>query len=332
MVEDIVTDLKKTAAAVAGETVVGIVGLGDMGAAIAKSILRGGFKLLAFDLRRQAVENLVALGAHAADSLQTLAQQCDVVCVVVVNDEQVNSVVGELFHTPGRMHTVIVSSTVLPSTMVDLAEKGREFNRHLIDAPVAGGGEKAALGLITVLAGGEQADVEWCWPILGAFGKNLFHVGPVGAGSAGKLVNNVLSLGGNILQLEAMQLAVAYGISEDMATTFLAVSGGDSRGIRTWGRLERSRRGHTLSESGAIYEFCAKDVKSAAIAAGQRNISLPVTAGIGAMMVEKLKARDKAVEAAGLATPVPRCTICDHELAAPYRQAGVHPECTSLLD
>jgi 3-hydroxyisobutyrate dehydrogenase len=197
----------------------------------------------------------------------------------------------------------------------------------LIDAPVSGGAEKASAGTITVLIGGDEAAVQRCWRIFESFGRGLFHLGPVGAGSAAKLVNNLLSLGGNMLILEAMQLADAYGLSEDVVTEFVTLGTGDSRNIHTWGRIDRARRGHTLAGTPALYEIFSKDVKAAAVAAGQRGVMLPIAAAIGAMMAEKLKARDQLLEARGLTAPLPRCTICGHELASPYRKAGVHPEC-----
>jgi 3-hydroxyisobutyrate dehydrogenase-like beta-hydroxyacid dehydrogenase len=307
-------------------TTVGLVGLGDMGAAIASAIVRT-FPLVAFDLRKEAVDKLVALGASRAESVRALTDQCEVIVLVVVDDKQVNQVVGELLRHPGKTHTIIVSSTVLPSTVVALREQARQAGLDLIDAPVSGGAEKASAGTITVLIGGEQAAVKRCWRILESFGGNLFHLGPVGAGSAAKLVNNLLSLGGNMLILEAMQLAEAYGMSEDAVIEFITLGTGDSRNIHTWGRIDRARRGHTLAGTPALYEVFSKDVKLAAVAAGQRGVMLPIAAAIGAMMAEKLKARDQYVEAHGLTAPLPRCTICNHELASPYRKAGVHPEC-----
>jgi 3-hydroxyisobutyrate dehydrogenase-like beta-hydroxyacid dehydrogenase len=307
-------------------TIVGIVGLGDMGAAIAASIVRT-FRVIAFDLRAQAIDKVVALGARGASSLRALADQCDVLIVVVVDDAQVRQVVGELLRHPGKLHTIIVSSTILPSTVISLSEQAGKVGLDFIDAPVSGGAEKASRGIITVLIGGGQVPVRRCWRILESFGKDLFHIGPVGAGSAAKLVNNLVSLGGNMLTLEAMQLADAYGISEDAVTKFVTVSAGDSRGIRTWGRMDRARRSHTLAGTPALYEVFSKDVKAAALAAGQRGVVLPIAASIGAMMGEKLKARDQRLEAGGLTAPIPRCSMCNQELAAPYRDAGVHPEC-----
>src|SRR6202047_4319480 len=270
-------------------TTVGIVGLGDMGAAIASSIVRT-FPVIAFDLRKEAVDKLIALGARRADSVQALADQCEVIVLVVVDDKQGNQVVSELLRHPGKLHTIIVSSTVLPSTVIALSEQAGKVGLDLIDAPVSGGPEKASRGIITVLIGGGQTPVRRCWRILESFGKGLFHLGPVGAGSAAKLVNNLLSLGGNMLILEAMQLADAYGISEDAVTEFVTVSAGDSRNIRTWGRMDRARRSHTLAGTPALYDVFSKDVKAAALAAGQRGVVLPIAASIGAMMGGERKA------------------------------------------
>jgi 3-hydroxyisobutyrate dehydrogenase-like beta-hydroxyacid dehydrogenase len=307
-------------------TFVGMIGIGDMGAALAVSLMRT-YSLVVFDLRAEAVQRMVTLGARAADSLEALSNQCEVVIVVVVDDKQVNQVVGDLLRHPGKIHTIIVGSTVLPTTVIALGEQARALGVDLIDAPVTGGAEKASRGIITVLIGGDEGPVQRCRPIFQAFGKGLFHIGPVGAGSAGKLVNNLLSLGGNMLIQEGMQLARAYGISEEAVTEFVAVGTGDSRSIHTWGLRDRARRSHHLGGTDAIYEIFSKDVKSAALAAGLRGVTLPIAATIGATMVEQAKARDKYLLENGLTAPIPRCTMCGQELALPYRKAGVHPEC-----
>ena len=307
-------------------TVVGLVGLGDMGAAIATSVVRS-FPLAVYDLRPEPVERLVALGAKRAESLKALADECDVVIVVVLSDAQVDNVIGQLLEHTGKIHTIIISSSVLPSTALALGEKAHKVGLDLIEAPVSGGAEKATRGILTLLVGGDDGPVQRCWPILEAYGENLFNIGPLGAGSAGKLVNNLLSLGGNILVLEAMELAGLYGISEEKVTEFVSTGTGDSKIIRTWGRLDRARRGHTLAGTPALYEAFSKDVKAAAKAAGLRGGVLPITAGIGAMMGEKMQARDKFLDAAGMTGDIPRCRECGMELASPFRKAGVHPEC-----
>src|SRR5260370_23509814 len=203
-------------------TVVGMIGIGDMGAALAGSIMRS-YSLVVFDLRAEAIQKMVTLGARAAGSLEELSDQCDVVIVVVVNDKQVNQVVGDLLRHPGKIHTIIVSSTVLPTTVLALAEQARAIGVDLIDAPVSGGAEKASRGIITVLIGGDEEPLQRCWPIFQSFGKGLFHIGPVGSGSAGKLVNNLLGLGGNTLILHGNPLARADVLSVRGGTAVVTV-------------------------------------------------------------------------------------------------------------
>ncbi|WP_176593969.1 NAD(P)-dependent oxidoreductase [Sphingobium sp. EM0848] len=309
---------------------VGMIGLGDMGAAIASAILGKGFPMVVYDLRPEAVDALVAKGARGAASVEALAADCDTAILVVVDDAQVRQVVGQLLARPGSLKSIIVSATVLPGTVSDLAEEAAKQGIALLDAPVTGGAEKASRGIITILVGASAEAMAQCRPVFEAFGANIFHLGPPGAGSAAKLVNNLLSIGGNILLLEAMDLARAYGITEDAVTEFVSTGAGDSRGLRTWGRLDRARRSHTLAGTPEIYEIFAKDVRVAAKAAGARGVTLPVAAGIGMMIGQKFRERDKFLADNDMLGPIPTCRICGQELAAPFRAAGTHPECTSL--
>jgi len=139
-----------------GDIIVGLVGIGDMGAGIAAAVLRH-YPLVANDLRQEAVDKIVAKGARSAASLEALADQCQVAIVVVVTDDQVNQVVGEFLKHPGRLQTIIISSTILPSTVVALEAQARKIGLDIVDAPVSGGAEKAESGIITILVGGSSA-------------------------------------------------------------------------------------------------------------------------------------------------------------------------------
>jgi 3-hydroxyisobutyrate dehydrogenase-like beta-hydroxyacid dehydrogenase len=315
----------------AGSPVVGVIGLGDMGAAIAAAVLQK-FPLVAFDIRQAAVDKLAAAGAQTARSVGEVAQLSDIIIIVVIDDRQVTDVVGQILRNPGRAKYIVISSTVLPATCMSLGEQAKAVGLSVVDAPVSGGAEKAISGIITVLVGGEDAAVKTCWPVLQSFGKHLFHLGPLGAGSAGKLITNLLTLGGNMLQLEAMQFAAAHGITEDAVTAFLPMTTADSRGLRTWGRYDRMRRTHTLAGTPAMYDIFSKDMKVAAKAAGQRGLVLPIVSAISAMIIEKARARDEHLAAQGPTDPIPRCRVCTLELAYPFREAGLHPECASQAD
>ena len=303
---------------------VGIVGLGDLGHAIASRFITAGWRVVVYDIRSAAADDLVARGAVRASSIGDLARRVRFALVVVLNDAQVNVVMPELLAAASAGLAILVHSSVLPATVIDAARAAASHGVPVLDAPVSGGYEKAELGKLTVMIGGEDAVIERCRPLLDTMANEVFHVGPVGAGSATKLANNLLSQGGYALQLEAMQLAAAYGVDEDTFVSVAVVSGGDSRGLRTWGRLDRLRQTHTLAGTSAVYDFLAKDVASAVEAAAQRDVILPIAAVAARVAPMQMEQRDLArprVE------PIPRCRTCNQELAMPYRAVGMHPEC-----
>jgi 3-hydroxyisobutyrate dehydrogenase-like beta-hydroxyacid dehydrogenase len=310
-----------------GDEQIGIVGVGNMGGAIARSVLRGGFRLTAFDLRPAAVDELVELGATSADSVADVASRSRVVSVVVVSDEQVREVGRTIVEAAAPGTYVLVHSTVRPGTVVELAELGERSGVQVMDVSVNGGNEKATLGTLTLMVGGPDEAVAYCWPLFEAFGQHIFHMGPVGSGVVGKLVNNLIALGSYALQLEAMRLAAAYGLEEDAVTPAVIASMGDNRGIRTWGRHDR-KRAIRAAQGTDWSERMGRDLEEAAIAAGARGVTLPITATIAEAMPTMLRRRDRELAARPPAPEIPLCKLCDQELAAPFRDRGVHPECT----
>jgi 3-hydroxyisobutyrate dehydrogenase-like beta-hydroxyacid dehydrogenase len=306
---------------------IGIVGVGNMGGAIARSVLRNGFRLQVFDLRPEAVSDLVALGASAGESVDAVAASSKALSVVVVSDEQVRAVGRQIVAAASAGTYVLIHSTVRPSTVVELAERAEPKGVTVMDVSVNGGNEKAALGTLTLMVGGPDEAVRDCWPLFEAFGQHIFHMGPVGSGVVGKLVNNLIALSSYALQLEAMRLAAAYGLDEDVVTTAVIASMGDCRGIRTWGRHDR-KRAQRAAQGTDWSERMGRDLEEAAIAAGLREVTLPLTATIAEAMPNMLRRRDRELAARGPVEPIPRCKLCDQELAAVFREAGVHPECT----
>lgn len=305
---------------------VGVVGVGNMGGAIARSLLRAGFAVLVHDVREDAVGRLVEAGARSAPSVDALVAQSRVVSIVVVNDEQVNDVGGRVVAAAVPGTVILIHSTVRPSTAVALAERARPKKVSVLDVAVSGGSEKADRGTLTLMIGGDEDAVRACRPLLEAIGERIFHLGPVGSGLASKLVNNLIAVGSYALQLEAMELAAAYGITEDTVTTVVAASQGDNRGIRTWGRHDRKRRARR-AEGVDWSERMGRDLEEAAIAAGARGVTLPLTVLIAEALPAKLRRRDRELDRRPPAPPVPLCLVCDQELAAPFRVVGIHPEC-----
>src|ERR671933_2552348 len=118
---------------------VGFIGIGRMGWAMCRHILRGGFPLTVFDVRAEAMQPIVALGACSADSASALAEQSDVMLLMVGDDAQVREVVSELLNGARAGSVIGVCSSVHPDTCRELANAARAHDVGLIDAPVARG-------------------------------------------------------------------------------------------------------------------------------------------------------------------------------------------------
>lgn len=303
---------------------IGVVGLGNMGEQIAAALLRAGHELTVFDIRPDAVERLVAAGARAAESVKALAGQVDVTSVVVLNEAQVSAVAADVA-AADKPTTLVIHSTVTPGFVQALARASARDGIDVVDATVAGGVARARTGDLTVMVGGEDDVVARLTPLFDAIGREVFHVGPAGAGSAVKLAVNYMTIGTFALQMEAMEFARSFGLAEDALSSVLATSSADSRSVRTWGFHDRLRR-TAAAGTAAPQLVMKKDITSFAVAGAQNGLLLPVAAVAAETLLGKVDARDRFLDEAGY-EPAPRCARCSLELIAPYREAGVHPEC-----
>jgi 2-hydroxy-3-oxopropionate reductase len=206
---------------------VGFVGLGIMGAGMAGNLVRAGFDVVVYNRTAARTEPLVAAGAEAADSPRAVAERCGVVICCVSDTPDVEQV---LFGPDGiaegveKGSLVVDSSTVSPEATrgwaAQLADRGVGF----LDAPVSGGSEGAAKGTLSIMVGGEDAQVERARPYLEAMGTTITHVGGVGAGQTCKLVNQILVVVSMLGVAEALVFAKAGGL--DLEKTIAAVEGG----------------------------------------------------------------------------------------------------------
>lgn len=304
---------------------VGVIGLGNMGEQIATAIARAGFETHVYDLRPEAVAKLVESGAQAATSVSEVVQRVDVVDVVVLDEEQVAAVADEVA-AAGSPRTLVIHSTVTPRFVRELAKRLVAAQVSVVDATVAGGVTRARTGDLTVMVGGDDAVVAGLSGIFDAIGREVFHVGPAGAGSAVKLAVNFMTIAGYALQMEAMEFVRAYGLTEDALSAVLATSSADSRAVRTWGVQDRIRRTGAAGTTPA-HLVMRKDVSSFATAGGQAGVVLPMATVAAETLLAKVARRDEYLDGLGDVQPIPRCAKCTLELIPPFRDAGVHPEC-----
>lgn len=206
---------------------VGFVGLGIMGAGMARNLLRAGFDVTVYNRTSARTQPLVAAGATAADSPQQLAGRCQVVLLCVSDTPDVEAVLfGEDGLAAGLAEGTLVvdTSTVSPEATREWAERLAAQGVALVDAPVSGGSEGAQNGTLSVMVGGTDAAVERARPYLDAIGSTVTHVGDSGAGQTCKLANQILVVVNMLGVAEALVFAKAGGL--DLAKTIDAVKGG----------------------------------------------------------------------------------------------------------
>ncbi len=206
---------------------VGFIGLGIMGRGMARNLIQAGFELRVWNRTASRIDELVEAEAVAADSPAELASQCDIIIVCVSDTPDVQAVIlGEngIIHGAQSGAVVIDTSTISPRATREIAERLAQHGVHMLDAPISGGSEGAAKGTLSIMVGGESAQVERAMPVLSAMGEKITHVGAAGAGQMVKLVNQILVVGNALAVCEALLFAQAGGL--DLEKTLAAVSGG----------------------------------------------------------------------------------------------------------
>ncbi len=159
---------------------VGIIGLGDMGIALSKNIIKSGFRLTGFDLREERLQMLEEMGGQAASSPQIAGEGAEVVFIMVLNGQQVYDVVtGEdgLLQSVQPGSTIIITATIEPREVRAVAEPVFAKGVNLIDAPVSGGKSGAEAGTLTMMTAAKKEVLEANYDVLQAVGEKIFHVG-----------------------------------------------------------------------------------------------------------------------------------------------------------
>lgn len=255
---------------------VGFIGLGDMGGRIARRIALAGYHLTVFDQRSAAVADLVATGAEPAQHVAAVALASDIVCVCVVDDDQVRTVAAAI--PPRAGTTLVIHSSVLPATVQDLSARLADKGVTVLDAPVSGSRPAADNGTLTVLIGGARPAVDSLRPLLGAYCANIIHAGEVGAGQFLKIANNVMLHMNHLVAVEAARFARAHGIAESALIEAANVSSGRSWVTETWGLLDDMLFDHPLAGTEGIYPIMSKEMWHAVEISRRSLVPMPLTA------------------------------------------------------
>ncbi len=198
---------------------VGFVGLGNQGKPIAAHLAPAGFETTVFDLAESPLAELEATGATAARSAREVGARSDIIGICVPEDDDVRSVVlgddGVLAGAaPGAV--IAVHSTVLPSTIVELAEAAAARGVTLLDACVTGGAARAQQKQLTYLVGGDAQALEKVRPVLECSSEKIIHAGALGSGAKLKLCINLITYIQWAAAYESFAFAKAIGLPQEI--------------------------------------------------------------------------------------------------------------------
>ena len=197
------------------DSTLGFVGLGVMGKAMSRNLLKAGFRLVVHNRSRAAVDELAAEGALPSSSPAALAAICNVVCICVPDTPDVERVIFGADGLAAGLRpgsTVIDFSTIAAPATIAFAKRLAAQGIAMLDSPVSGGPKGAVDGTLTCMIGGDADVLAHCMPLMRAVGKSFTHVGAHGAGQLCKACNQLAVVGTLLGVAEALTLARKAGI------------------------------------------------------------------------------------------------------------------------
>lgn len=256
---------------------IALIGAGAMGGAIGTRLLETGSRLTVFDLDPEKVAALVDKGAIAASSAAEAARGATAV-ITSLNAARIvdlaafgNDGISD-GAAPGTL--IIDMSSIDPEATRDLAQKAADKGLAWVDSPLSGGAPKALVGHLTLMMGGEAADVARAQGVLKDVAANMTHMGGPGAGQTTKIINQVLCGLGFLAVAEATQLALDAGVDADKIPVALRGGRADSALLQEYMPRMASK---DYRRTGRI-DNMVKDLGMAADLARHTGTAMPMTA------------------------------------------------------
>lgn len=243
------------------ETTIGFIGLGTMGASMAANLAAAGRRLVVNDVRPEAAEPLLAVGAGWADTPAAVAEASDVVFTSLPGPAEVEAVaLGPAGLVEGAQggQAYFDLTTSSPLTIRTVEAALAPLGVDVFDAPVSGGPDGARSGRLAIWVGGDEAAFERWKPVLSSFSDAPHHVGPIGAGSVAKLVHNLTGYIINQAMAETFTLGVKAGVDAD--GLWEAVRLGAIGRRRTFDTLHRNFLPGDFDPPAFALELARKDV------------------------------------------------------------------------
>ncbi len=203
-------------------TTIAFIGLGNMGGGMAANLVKNGYDVIAFDLSAAALTRAAENGCRATSSAAEAVADVDAVVTMLPAGKHVRAVYSsEILANAPKTALLLDCSTIDIASAKAVGASAAEAGFAMVDAPVSGGIAAANGGTLTFMVGGAADAFARAQPILGSMGKTVIHAGPIGAGQAAKICNNMLLGASMIATCETFLLAEKLGLD---AQTFFDIS------------------------------------------------------------------------------------------------------------
>lgn len=259
----------------------GFVGLGNIGGAVAANLAADGHALRVHDPDAARVQPLVAAGATGVASAAEVARGSDVTFVSVPTPAIMEAVAAEWLSAAEPDAVLVDLTTNAPETVRRVGARLAEAGRHLLEAPLTGGAPGAKARMLTFIVGGDAAVFARCQPLLATVGRAAFHLGPLGTGNVGKLVNSLFAFTTTWVSLEGLAVCAKSGI--DLRTMVEMVKAGGG------GNFFMDRMVEGINERGRPTDFAldlaAKDAGLLLDVARDLGVPTPVAAEVAQALV-----------------------------------------------
>ena len=254
---------------------VGFIGMGIMGTGMVRNLLAAGHEPVIWNRTPEKAQAITEAAIAANPS--EVGASAEIVLICVSDTADVEAVVfGDAGLaeglSPGSL--IVDCSTISPSATRVFAARLADHDIAWVDAPVSGGSEGAAKGTLSIMVGGEAADIARAMPLFEAMGSTITHVGELGAGQTVKIVNQILVVVNQLAVSEALLMAEAAGV--DLEATLAAVTGGAA------GSWMLANRGPQMIQRdwrpGFTIDLQQKDLRLVLEAADEIGVPIPGTA------------------------------------------------------
>lgn len=290
---------------------IGIVGLGIMGAPMARHLVNAGHEVKGFDHNKDAVKALVDAGGQGANSLAETCTDVDVFITMVPDSPHVEDIVFSedgLLANAAKGLLYIDMSSIRPDVAVKVADACREAGIRPLDGPVSGGEKGAIDASLSIMVGGEKADFDEILPVLEVMGKTIVHVGPSGSGQTVKAANQLIVGGTFQLAAEAIVFLEAFGVDTKAALDVLRGGLAGSRILDIKGDSMLARE----FAPGFRIDLHHKDMGIITSAAREAGVVIPVGAMIAQLMASARACGDGGLDHSALLRGVERMSGKDN--------------------